>query len=114
MKERTSMKRFNHYITFRCGYCDMYYIMHGVEPAYYNCGVYGWNCDIYTVGNIAITTGYRNMRGERVPDGLITEYTNRAKKILENQFRRPYTEICAELENNRAEFIAALMATYNG
>ena len=32
---------------YRCGYCDLQYIMRGDEPMYYNCGIYGWNYDVY-------------------------------------------------------------------
>lgn len=110
MKKKISMAEITrHYTTFRCGYCDLHYIMTYHDPEFYNCGVYGWNCDIYTFGHIAITTGYRNMRGERIPDDIIAEYTENAKQITENTFRRPYSEIAAELENNRAAFIAAVI-----
>lgn len=69
---------------FRAGYCDLYYIFFGVSPQYYNCGVYGWNCDIYVDygRDIAITTGYRNMAGKTIPHELIEKYTKKAKAVV--------------------------------
>ena len=87
MKIKTSMKVIteNYKKVFRCGYCDLQLIMRNDEPTFYNSGVYGWNCDIYTDNkrNIAITTGYRNMRGERIPDELIKKYNDIAKAAIE-------------------------------
>ena len=85
MKIRTSMKetwRYSH--VFRAGYCDLQYIMNGYEPTYYNAGVYGWNNDMY-IGyptNTIITTGYRNMRGERIPDYIVKAFSENARDIL--------------------------------
>lgn len=95
---------------YYCGYCDLQYIMRGEEPTYYNAGVYGWNCDIYTdfKRDIAITTGYRNMTGRRIPDQLIEKYTENAKKILENQWEKPHEEYMAELAENREKFFEEL------
>lgn len=112
MKIQTSIKsiRANWRKVFYCGYCDLQYIMRGEEPTYYNSGVYGWNCDIYTdfSRDIAITTGYRNMTGRRIPDELITKYTDEAKKILENMWSKPYEEYMEELAKNRAKFFDEL------
>ena len=95
---------------YRCGYCDLQYIMRGTEPTYYNAGIYGWNCDIYCdyKRDIAITTGYRNMTGKRIPDELIEKYTTEAKKILENMWNKPYEEYTKELEENREKFFEEL------
>ena len=73
---------------YRAGYCDLQYIMHGVEPTYYNAGVYGWNWDAYTDHRTdsVITTGYRNMVGDPIPDALIEKYTERAKEIIKREF----------------------------
>lgn len=95
---------------YRCGYCDLQYIMRGEDPVYYNCGVYGWNYDVYCdyKRDIAITTGYRNMTGARISDGLIEKYTETAKKILENYWNKPYEEIKNELAENRENFFEEL------
>lgn len=57
-----------------------------IVPKFYNAGMYGWNCDVYAnfEYDIAITTGYRNMAGTRIPSELIKKYNETAKSILEN------------------------------
>ena len=100
----------NYSKVFRCGYCDLQYIFNGVEPVYYNSGVYGWNCDIYIDWrrDIAITTGYRNMRGLSIPHELIKKYSDIAKEIYNRSFSVPYDEIRDELEKNRENFLVEL------
>lgn len=95
---------------YRCGYCDLQYIMKYEEPQYYNSGVYGWNCDVYCdfKRNIAITTGYRNMTGRLIPSELIKKYSDIAKGICENTWSKPYNEIKAELDQNRENFFDEL------
>lgn len=89
---------------YRAGYCDLQYIMHGVEPTYYNAGMYGWNWDAYTDHrtDTVITTGYRNMVGERVPDELIEKYTERAKEVIKRQWISDNAQV--ELERIRRDF----------
>ena len=95
---------------YRCGYCDLQYIMRGTEPMYYNSGVYGWNCDVYCdfKNDIAITTGYRNMAGKRIPEELIEKYSKIAKEISEQHWGKDYEEKLAELEQNRRNFFDEL------
>ena len=80
MKTATTIKaikdRYNGNI-YSCGYCNLQRIFNGVEPDFYNAGVYGWNCDIYIIGNIAITTGYRNTYGKKIPYEMIRKYNDR-------------------------------------
>lgn len=96
---------------YRCGYCDLQYIMKGEDPVYYNCGVYGWNYDAYCdyKRNIAITTGYRNMTGRAIPHEIIEKYTNIAKEICEDYWKKPYDELKKELEENRENFFEELL-----
>lgn len=96
---------------YRCGYCDLQYIMRYEDPIYYNCGVYGWNCDIYCdfKTNTAITTGYRNMRGRVIPHEIIERYSNIAKAIMENGRGKSYDEIKEELDQNRRKFFDELV-----
>ena len=114
MKARTSMKKItdNFNKVFYCGYCDLYYIYYATEPQFYNTGIYGWNCDIYAEytarGSVAITTGYRNTRGQRIPAELIAKYTEKAQAITAESFRTPWEEKKKRLDENRAAFIAEL------
>ena len=122
MKVKSSMKSItaNFSKVFRCEYCDLQNIFNGENPRFYNCGVYGWNCDIYTGFssahgcNYAITTGYRNMRGERIPAELIKKYDAIARDILNNYSwidKEPdgTSTRTAKLEENRNNFINELM-----
>lgn len=112
MKKQTTIKFIKGYFNkvFYCGYCDLQYIFRYEEPQYYNSGVYGWNCDIYTdyARDIAITTGYRNMTGKRIPDEIIEKYTAEAKAILENTFKVSYEDIKNALDENREAFLTEL------
>lgn len=109
MKTHKTIKsiRENYKKIFRCGYADLQYIMVHHEPYYYNAGVYGWNCDIYTYGlDLAITTGYRNMTGRLIPNELIEKYSDRAKEILES--KKHYETIREEIEQNMINFFEEL------
>ena len=48
---------------FKCvsvGYCELSSLLRFEEPIGYTSGIYGWNADIYYIGNgLAIVTGYR-------------------------------------------------------
>lgn len=54
------------------------------NAAAYACGVYGWNYDVYTFGNVGICTGYRSMPGASVDYDLLKDYETRAEKIINN------------------------------
>lgn len=108
MKTKTTIKAIHNAYDkiFYCGYCELYDIMKYTEPQFYNAGVYGWNCDIYTDWRrgIAITTGYRNMVGTKIPDEIIKKYTEAAKKIVEDAKYSKYEEAKKALDENRDKF----------
>ena len=66
------------------GYCDLQYLLHCVNADYYTCGVYGWNFDVYTFGNYAITTGYRGMIENCKTDKNVSsrEYDQKARDLI--------------------------------
>ena len=112
MKIRTSMidiVRTHNYV-YRCGYADLHYLFSGVDYCYYNCGVYGWNCDIFTDyidgKSIAVTTGYRNMRGDRIPDYIVKAFESAAKSIYCESYS--YDEKTENLEELRRAFFKLL------
>lgn len=111
-KTKTTMKaiRNNWRKVFCCDYCDLQYIMNGKEPTYYNAGVYGWNCDIYTdfSRDIAITTGYRNMTGKMIPEEIIEKYSKVAKNIMADMRMADYNDIKKAFEENRERFFEEL------
>ena len=91
---------------WRAGYCDLQNIMRGIDPRFYNAGIYGWNCDIYDTPAGAITTGYRNMRGETIPHDLIEKYDTAAREIINDMWTDPNYN--TRLENLRADFFGEL------
>lgn len=110
MKFKTTAKeiRENGYNVVRAGYCDLQYLLRGVEPRAYTCGVYGWNFDVYEIDDaheipLTICTGYRGMVGRRAEG--IEEYEEKARKIWDYNDKRPYEEKLAAVSALRAEFI---------
>lgn len=85
------------------GYCDAATLLRGENPWGYNCGVYGWNYDVYTVHGIAICTGYRGMPGRKANN--VHEYERRARAIADD-YSRPYEDRQAEIAALLDEFIA--------
>jgi len=67
MKYKTTAKavRDGYPLVFAAGYCSMQNILSLRSPVAYASGVYGWNFDVYDVGDIipgaAVCTGYRGM-----------------------------------------------------
>ena len=117
MKKHTTMKYFNNFEkVFRAGYCDLQDIYKYSEPQFYNSGVYGWNCDIYVdyARDIAITTGYRNMKGQLIPNELIKKYSEIAKDIYTNAFNNmtnytdSYNKMIEALDKNIENFLNEL------
>lgn len=89
------------------GYADLQHIMVGYDATYYNSGIYGWNFDCYVdySTDAAITTGYRNTIGVKIPREIIDKYEDKAKEIL----KETNWEIVLEhLKENRRDFFNAL------
>lgn len=92
MKFKTTQKaiRNGYRRVFSVGYADLQHLLTFENPMAYNSGVYGWNCDIYDFGDIAIVTGYRPF-GESLPYELVKEFNAQAKDILTDS-KLEYTE----------------------
>ena len=110
MKVKTSMKvtgYFKH--IYYAGYADLQYIMNGYEPTYYNAGVYGWNNDMYVDyrTDTIISTGYRNMRGTRIPNYIVKAFSENAKDILTAR-GLSYEQCRLAIEQNRRAFFNVL------
>lgn len=114
MKAHISIKKVKGYWkkNFCCGYCELQDIMKYREPTYYNSGIYGWNCDVYTdyKTDIAITTGYRNMTGRQIPAELIEKYSRIAKNIsiMEDFISATYEEVKDAYAENIRKFFDEL------
>lgn len=86
MKAKTTRKWIaSAYTCYGTGYGDLQYLLRFQDARFYTCGVYGWNCDIYTFGGYAITTGYRGQvhHVDRQYE-LEREYDKKAEEIIGN------------------------------
>ena len=66
------------------------------DSNYYTCGVYGWNYDVYFLSNelglpYIVTTGYRNMPGNRGTREQKEEITMRMKNYYNNYMKLTQT-----------------------
>ena len=61
-------------------YCDCYQLFRSLDCHMYTAGIYGWNCDIYTVNGVAITTGYRCF-GRSINSGVMKKYEKRFQNL---------------------------------
>lgn len=94
---------------FNVGYCNMYYLLTGVEPRYYNSGVYGWNWDAYEIApNICIITGYRNTLGENIDREEFANYEDQAQNIFKD-YSLTFDEQTKEIKRLREEFIKKVL-----
>lgn len=95
------------------GYCNLQNLLHYVSADFYTCGVYGWNFDVYTFGDYAITTGYRGMIDNIPTDyhSLIHEYDDKARVILEDMWNKPAEELKKEINDLLNEFLQKVFNT---
>lgn len=114
MKTRMTKKFANQFYntTIEVGYGCSQHLLSGIEPEGYTCGVYGWNADIYNVGNrVAIVTGYRPFGTVKADYDTVREFDKRAEAILSEGFRwSDWDEKRKKLEALREEFVATVTA----
>ena len=104
MKFKTTKKEINAcYYAVSIGYCDLQDLLSHENAAAYTCGVYGWNADIYTFGNVAIVTGYRPF-GIHIDYDIVNKYNKKARAIRED-YTKDYETQKAELYSLIIEFI---------
>lgn len=101
------------------GYCDLQNLLRYQSASYYTCGVYGWNMDVYTFGDYAITAGYRGMIDNVAKDyhSLIREYDDKAREVLNRKrnemtsFDNFYNQQKKEVNNLLKEFLQKVFDT---
>lgn len=103
----------DNYYCCSVGYCDLQNLLRYQSASYYTCGVYGWNMDVYTFGDYAITTGYRGMIDNVPKDyhSLIREYDDKARELLKSQWEKPHDVLKAEVNNLLKEFLQKVFDT---
>lgn len=84
----------DYYYVLPIGYCNADYLLKGARHVAYTCGVYGWNSDIYEADcglNLAISTGYRPVTGQRIKKpsyDVLKKYDDKARRIWCGEDRR--------------------------
>ena len=63
-----------------------YKISRFIDPDYYTWGTYGWNCDVFIIGNLALTYGDRYIGG-RYPIDKQEELVKKLAK-LESRYNK--------------------------
>lgn len=106
MKVTNKLLKNNYFKMYVVGYCDLQNIMQGIEPRFYNTGVYGWNYDVFESpdGRAVISTGYRNMQGVRIPSAILDKYNKKAIAINARYDFRDYDKKKKALEKMRVNF----------
>lgn len=91
----------------KLGYCEANALLSPLKRNGYTSGVYGWNSDIYYVGNVAISTGYRPFGNIR-PDFVLTrEYETKARAIRTKDIN--WEEMQQELLELLEEYISKVV-----
>ena len=65
---------------YSVGYCKAQYLLNYSRKVGYNAGVYGWNYDVYIVGDDVIITGYRPFNAKKINYDLLKKYEESARK----------------------------------
>lgn len=89
---------------FAIGYGSMQHLLRFQDKLGYTHGVYGWNFDVYKIGDCVISTGYRGMVGKPVNYDLLRAYELKAEKIVYD-FKKPYEEQRQEVNALLYEFL---------
>ena len=84
-------------------YCELQTLLSASEPIAYTSGSYGWNCDLYQIDNIIISTGYRPF-GEYIDYKLVNEFEKKAEEIKYNPMLT-WEEMKKQLKDLLNEFI---------
>ena len=99
---RQALKKY-YYNALAVGYCDAQHLLSWKSPDSYTCGVYGWNFDAYDIDGVLITTGYRNLLGERAR--FVSEFEEKAKKICSWDNKDSFDKKQEDLKNLCLEWI---------
>jgi len=65
---------------YSIGYCKAQYLLNYSRKVGYNAGVYGWNYDVYIVGDDTIITGYRPFKCKKIDSYLLKKYEAEARE----------------------------------
>ena len=102
---KTDLKN-NFGIIVSCSYAELSNLLYGKEKAGYNCGVYGWNFDVFDFGGVGLITGYRT-RGADISLSLefCKEWDNKARNATYEERKQILAEFERELQKLAREFV---------
>ena len=106
MKVKTTAKaiRSAYPTIIKISYCNLQGLLCIDRPEYYTCGVYGWNADIYDMGNgIAICTGYRPFGNVKPDRETVSRYEKRAREMRRDLWNAE--ELAEHLHSLQMEFV---------
>lgn len=83
MKTRITQKevKATHTHVIRIGYCNLQHLLNYKDPYAYTAGYDGWHSDIYSIGTVALSTGYQPF-GNKVSYEIVKAYDDKAAEIL--------------------------------
>lgn len=86
MKVKVTQKavKAGHQHVLLVGYCNLQYLLRIRSANYYTTRIEGWAADIYSVGTVAIVTGYSPFGDIKPSYELCQKYDEKAQKILSN------------------------------
>ena len=85
-------------------YCEAQTLLRYEDPFAYSSGQNGWACDYYDINHIIISTGYSPI-GDNVDHELISEYEEKAQKIVYNNYNESYESKKNKVTKLLKEFI---------
>ena len=83
-KIKTTLKaiRNSHHYVVPVGYCQLQSLLRYRSPMAYAKGIYGWNCDLYSLSHdVGICTGYNTVGNLDYPSERIHNFEAKASKI---------------------------------
>lgn len=105
MKTKVTQKfvKATHRAVLSVGYCGLQNLLAYESPWAYTAGVYGWKADIYSFGNVAISTGYSPF-GREVPYDVYHKYDVAAEEVRKES-RWDYEKAKPKLDELILKFI---------
>ena len=72
----------SHYAVIRVEFCKLQHLLAFQNAAVYTAGRYGWKSDVYTLGNIAISTGAQPFGKIKATPEICSKWDHQAQLIL--------------------------------
>lgn len=86
MKRKITRKELKKYypVQIKVGYSYLQTMLVYKEPDYFISSVYGWDCDVYIIDEVAIVTGYRPFGNVQTTYYECREFDDRALRIIQS------------------------------